>query len=158
MIRSLVCSLLFLLTFSGSHPALPASPSSSPIQGTLGQPLPLGPWQVTVQRAYMSHWEDTSVLEVLVALRNTSATSQPLVSTAFFTCYRADVWQSLPFLGSHPLLPTEVPSGSTGRATVRYQLPPGVLSFGLVFFWQAPAGDSATGIWLLQLREDIEAG
>ncbi len=153
MIRSLVCSLLFLLAFPGSRSALPASSGSSPIQGTPGQTLSLGPWQVTVQHTFASRWEDTSVLEVQVHLWNASATLQPLASTAFFTCYRKDVWQSLPFLGGQPSLPSVVSSGSTVRATLRYQLPPDLFAFGLVFFWQAPSGASATGIWLLQLRE-----
>lgn len=157
MIRSLVCSLacslVVLLTFPGSPSTPPSSPSGSPSQGTLGQPLLLGPWQVTVERASASQWKETSVLNVMVTLHNTSATPQPLGSTAFFTCYREDVWQGLPFLESHPLPPSIVAPGRTFRGIIRYQRPPDVLTFGLVFFWQAPSGDPVIGIWSLQVRD-----
>ena len=151
MIRSLACSLLFLFMLPGSSSAQPTAPNSGPIQGTLGQPLQVGPWQVLVQRAYASQWEETPTLDVLVSLRNISATPEQLPDTMLFNCYRSDVWQGLPYLGSDPPPPSVVDSNLTIKGTLRYQLPPDVLSFGLVFFWQAPGG-GATGIWSLQLH------
>jgi hypothetical protein len=149
MIRSLICSLLFLFVLPGSSLATPADASSGPIQGTPGQPVQVGPWQVMVQRVQLSHEEDTPVLEVRVSLRNTSATAQSLAG-GIFTCYRADVWQGLASVETDASLPAVVEAKHTAKATLGYQLPPDVLSFGLVFFWQA-SGGSATGIWSLQL-------
>ena len=156
MMRSLLCCLLFLFVLPGSSLALAATPKSHSIQESHSiqvipnEPKQVGPWLVLVQRASLSPLEDASVLDVQVKLRNTSATSQSLASDGIFTCYRADVWQSLAAFDTDSPLPAVVASGDTAKGTLSYQLPPDVLSFGLVFFWQVPSSAS-TGIWSLQL-------
>lgn len=159
MVRSTFCALLLgaIPLFMGSSMVTPAAASLSaasaggPIQGTLGQPLQLGPWQVTVEQPSRADKLDTSALVVPVTLRNTSGTTQRLDSAQLFTCYRNDVWQALNLLGGDPLPRASVAPGEETSGRLLYQLPPDVLTFGLVFFWQT-AGSSATGIWLLTLH------
>ena len=152
MVRPILCSLLlaaFLLM--GSSTAPPAS-ASGPVQGTLGQPMQVGPWLVTVERAYRSHWHAAPALVVLVRLRNRSNTTQPLDSSRFFTCYRNDVWAAVDLRGGDPLPGSAVAPGKETFGRLIYQLPPDVSTFGLVAFWQT-TGASATGIWLLDLSK-----
>lgn len=159
MVRSTFCALLLVAIplFMGSSMVTPAAASLSaasaggPVQGTLGQPLRLGPWQVTVEQPSRTDRLDTSALVVPVTLRNTSDTTQRLDSAQLFTCYRNDVWQALNFLGGDPLPHDSVAPGEETSGQLLYQLPPDVFTFGLVFFWQT-AGSSATGIWLLTLH------
>jgi hypothetical protein len=150
MIRSLLCSLVFFFLLPASNSAALAAPDNGPIQGMPGQPTQVGPWQVVIEHFSVSRAKDTPALDIQVKLRNTSSTSQSLADGGIFTCYRADVWQSLPSLESNMPLPAEVASGETVKGILSYQLPPDVLSFGLVFLWQTP-DNTATGIWSLQL-------
>lgn len=159
MVRSTFYALLLVATplfmgatmFTSPAASLSAAPAGSPIQGTLGKPLQLGPWQVTVEQPFSAERLDTSALVVPVILRNTSHTTQRLDSAQLFTCYRNDVWQGLNLLGGDPMPHASVAPGKETAGQLLYQLPPDVLTFGLVFFWQT-AGSSATGIWLLALH------
>ena len=149
----LLCAALLMLgspALASAHASLAAAPAAGPIQGTLGKPVQVGPWQVTVEQAAKSWWHDSPVLVVAATLRNTSDIAQPFNSARLFTCYRADVWQSLNWLGGDPLPLAHVAPGKETSGRLLYQLPPDVTMFGLVLFWQTP-GASATGIWLLTL-------
>jgi hypothetical protein len=150
MIRSTLCALLLATCLLAGSGSLVSASASGPIQGTLGQPMQVGPWQVMVESVARSHWAGKSALAVKVSLRNTDGAMQPMDSDQLFICYRADVWQALNFLGAAPWPAPWVAPGKTTHGRLFYELPPGVQSFGLVFFWQAN-GASATGIWLLTL-------
>ena len=139
-------------TLASAHANLATAPAGGPIQGTLGQPVQVGPWKILVEQAGSDQEQDTPALTVTVVLRNTSHTRLSLDSAQLFTCYRNDVWQSLNFLGGEPMPSSSVASGQKTNGQLLYQLPPDVTSFGLVFFWQA-SGASATGIWLLTLPQ-----
>jgi hypothetical protein len=160
MVRSVFSSLLLcaaLLLTGGSalasaHASPTAAPSSGPIQGTPGKPLQVGPWRVLVEPASSDQEQDSPALAVTVVLRNTSQSTLLLDSAQRFICYRADVWQSLNFLGGEPLPASSVGPGQKTSGQLLYQLPPDVTTFGLVFFWQS-SGTSATGIWLLTLPQ-----
>ena len=159
MVRSTLCTLLLFAAplligntvFASAAASLPSASAAGPIQGTLGHPLQLGPWQVTVEQASRVDWQNTSALVIPVTLRNTSRATQPLDSAQLLTCYRNDVWQALQLLGGDPLPHSSVAPGKETYGRLIYQLPPDVLTFGLVFFWHTPAA-SATGIWLLTLH------
>ncbi len=151
----LLCAALLLMgspTLASAHASLSVAPAGGPIQGTLGQPLQVGPWRVLVEPATSDLEQDTPALTVTVVLRNTSHSTLPLDSAQLFTCYRDDVWQSLNFLGGEPMPASSVGPGQKTSGQLLYQLPPNVTTFGLVFFWQA-SGTSATGIWLLTLPQ-----
>lgn len=159
MVRSTLCVLLLfaaplLIGNTGVASAaanLPSASAGGPIQGTLDHPLQLGPWQVTVKRAADVDWQNTPALIIPIALRNTSHTTQALDSAQLLSCYRDDVWQALNLLGGDPLPHASVAPGKETYGRLIYQLPPDVLTFGLVFFWHT-SETSATGIWLLTLH------
>ncbi len=152
MARPLLCFLLLLALVSLGVTTPAQASANAPMQGTLGQPLQLGPWQVTVYRAWAARRHDTPVLMASVTLRNTTNTPQPLDNARLLTCYRQDVWAAVAFLGSNPPHPSSVAPGQKLQEHLLYQRPEGLLTFGLVFFWQ-DASTSATGIWLLELRQ-----
>lgn len=139
-------------TLASAHANLSVPPASGPIQGTLGQPVQVGPWKIWVEQMSRDQEQDTPALAVTVVLRNTSHAPLSLDSAQLFTCYRNDVWQSLNFLGGEPMPSSSVYPGQKTIGQLLYQLPPDVFTFGLVFFWQT-AGSSATGIWLLTLSQ-----
>jgi hypothetical protein len=139
------------ITPSTAAASLSSAPAGSSIQSTLGHPLQLGPWKVLVEQPLHTEWQGIPALAVPVTLRNTSSSTQPLDSARLFTCYRNDVWQSLNLLGGEPLPQALIAPGKATSGRLIYQLPPDVLKFGLVFFWQSN-GSHATGIWLLTLH------
>lgn len=160
MVRSTFCALLLVAiplfmgntTFTPAAANLSAASAGGPIQGTLGQPVQVGPWKIWVEQMSRDQEQDTPALAVTVVLRNTSHAPLSLDSAQLFTCYRNDVWQSLNFLGGEPMPSSSVYPGQKTIGQLLYQLPPDVFTFGLVFFWQT-AGSSATGIWLLTLSQ-----